>query len=150
MSASRPPETDPHSSATPEAAATPGAAVAAGDARSARGGGGRGGGARGGGGPGESHARTWTGPGWGFVVKLLIMMVINAIGVLAIMSAYAAGSWVVLTVLVVLLALADWIYFSRRALRSEERRVGKEWRERWAPSASRRKVRESRRGGGWS
>ena len=116
MSASRPPETDPHSSATPDAAAAPDAAVATGGARPARGGPARSGHPRGSGGPGESHARTWAGPGWGFVVKLLIMMVINAIGVMAIMSAYAAGSWVVLTVLVVLLALADWIYFSRRAL----------------------------------
>ncbi|WP_159619725.1 ABC transporter permease subunit [Ruania rhizosphaerae] len=64
----------------------------------------------------ESHARTWSGPGWGFIAKLVIMMVINAIGVLAIFSAYNAGSWVVLAVLVVLLAAADWIYFSRRAL----------------------------------
>ncbi len=66
--------------------------------------------------PAEPHARSWSGPGWGFLAKLLIMMVINAVGVMAILSAYGAGSWVVLTVLVVLLALADWIYFSRRAL----------------------------------
>lgn len=66
--------------------------------------------------PPESHARSWSGPGWGFLVKLLLMMVVNAIGVMAILSAYNAGSWVVLAVLVVLLLAADVIYFTRRAL----------------------------------
>ncbi|WP_136518861.1 ABC transporter permease subunit [Cellulomonas telluris] len=66
--------------------------------------------------PPESHARGWTAPGWGFVVKLLLMMVVNAAGVLAILSAWNAGAWVILGVLVALLVAADWVYFSRRAL----------------------------------
>jgi arabinogalactan oligomer/maltooligosaccharide transport system permease protein len=66
--------------------------------------------------PRESHARDWRGLGWGFAVKLLLMMLVNAAGVLAILSAYQAGSWVVLGVLVALLAAADWIYFARRTL----------------------------------
>src|SRR5690625_7402921 len=86
--------------------------------------------------PPEPHARRWRGRGWGFVVKLLVMMTVNAIGIMAILSAFAARSWIVLAVLVLLLALADWIYFARRALplkylRSEERRVGKECGSRW-------------------
>ncbi|MBX9245573.1 ABC transporter permease subunit [Actinotalea ferrariae] len=64
----------------------------------------------------ESHARSWRGPGWGFVAKLLVMMLINAFGVTAILSAYQVGAWVVLGALVVLLVAADWVYFSRRAL----------------------------------
>jgi len=66
--------------------------------------------------PPEPHARRWRGRGWGFVVKLLVMMTVNAIGIMAILSAFAARSWIVLAVLVLLLALADWIYFARRAL----------------------------------
>src|SRR5699024_7968677 len=66
--------------------------------------------------PPEPHARRWQGRGWGFVVKLVVMMAVNALGVMAILSAYTAKSWIVLAVLVVLLALADWIYFSRRTL----------------------------------
>ena len=66
--------------------------------------------------PRESHARDWRGLGWGFVVKLALMAAVNAGGVLAILSAYRAGAWVVLAALVVLLAAADWIYFARRAL----------------------------------
>ena len=66
--------------------------------------------------PRESHARDWRGLGWGFAVKLLLMMLVNAAGVLAILSAYQAGSWVVLGVLVALLAAADWVYFARRTL----------------------------------
>lgn len=64
----------------------------------------------------ESHARDWKGPGWGFVVKLLLMMLVNAAGITAILSAYNVGAWVILGVLVVLLAVADWIYFARRTL----------------------------------
>ncbi|MBO9567718.1 MAG: ABC transporter permease subunit [Cellulomonas iranensis] len=64
--------------------------------------------------PRESAARDWRGPGWGFLVKLLLMMVVNAVGGAAVLSAYHARSWVILGVLVVLLAAADWIYFARR------------------------------------
>ncbi|WP_265522443.1 ABC transporter permease subunit [Oerskovia flava] len=66
--------------------------------------------------PPESHARSWKGPGWGFVAKLLLMMLVNAVGVAAILSAYNVGSWVILGVLVVLLGVADWIYFAKRTI----------------------------------
>ncbi len=62
----------------------------------------------------DSHARSWRGPGWGFLLKLAVMMVVNAFGITAILSAYRAGAWFILVVLVVLLVLADWIYFARR------------------------------------
>ncbi|MGW9114679.1 ABC transporter permease subunit [Microbacterium sp. NPDC055683] len=65
---------------------------------------------------GESHARGWRGIGAGFVVKLLLMAVVNALGVAVVLAAWQAESWVVLGASVVLLVLADWIYFTRRAL----------------------------------
>lgn len=64
----------------------------------------------------ESHARRWRGLGWGFLVKLLLMALVNAIGLAAILSALNAQSWVILAVLVVLVVAADVIYFTRRAL----------------------------------
>lgn len=66
--------------------------------------------------PRESHARSWKGPNGGFLVKLLLMMLVNAIGLAAILTAYRAQSWVILGVMVVLLLVADWIYFSKRAV----------------------------------
>lgn len=66
--------------------------------------------------PRESHARTFTGLGVGFIVKLLIMMVVNAFGIAAILSAYAAEAWVILGALAVFLVVADWVYFSKRML----------------------------------
>ncbi|WP_062515958.1 ABC transporter permease subunit [Demequina gelatinilytica] len=64
----------------------------------------------------ESHSRRWTGLGWGFVAKLLVMMIVNAFGVSAIMSAWNAQAWVILGASIVLLVVADWVYFSRRML----------------------------------
>ncbi len=64
----------------------------------------------------ESHARGWKGLGWGFLVKLLLMGVVNAFGISVILSAWAAESWVILGASVVLLLIADWVYFSKRAL----------------------------------
>ncbi|WP_156762133.1 ABC transporter permease subunit [Microbacterium karelineae] len=63
---------------------------------------------------GSSHARSWTGAG--FLVKLLLMALVNALGVAAALAAWAAESWVILGVAVVLTAAADVVYFSRRAL----------------------------------
>lgn len=64
----------------------------------------------------ESHARRWNGLGWGFIVKLILMMLVNAFGILAIVSAIRVESWIILGILVVLLALADWVYFSKRTI----------------------------------
>ena len=59
------------------------------------------------------HARTYT-PG--FFVKVALMALINALGVFVIMQAWAAESWGVLGVMVTLLVVADYVYFSRRTL----------------------------------
>jgi arabinogalactan oligomer/maltooligosaccharide transport system permease protein len=64
----------------------------------------------------ESHARQWRGPGWGFVVKLLLMAVVNAFGVAVILAAFRTESWVILAVSVALLLVANVVYFVKRAL----------------------------------
>lgn len=64
----------------------------------------------------ESHARRFRGLGWGFLIKLALMALVNAFGIMTVISAWSAQSWVVLGVVVLLVAIADWVYFTRRAL----------------------------------
>ncbi|HZU94407.1 MAG TPA: maltose ABC transporter permease, partial [Microbacterium sp.] len=64
----------------------------------------------------ESHARGIRGLGGGFLLKLALMALVNAFGVMTVMSAWSAQSWVVLGVVVLLVVIADWVYFTRRAL----------------------------------
>ncbi|WP_297083958.1 ABC transporter permease subunit [uncultured Demequina sp.] len=64
----------------------------------------------------EPLARRLSGLGWGFIIKLLLMMLVNALGVAVIMSAWNAQAWVILGASVILLVAADWVYFSRRTL----------------------------------
>lgn len=66
--------------------------------------------------PAEPHARSWKGLGWGFLVKLVIMAVINAFGLMGIVAAFQAESWVIFSAALVLLVAADIVYFTKRAL----------------------------------
>jgi len=66
--------------------------------------------------PRESHARSWRGIGWGFIVKLIVMGLINALGIMAILSAFSAQSWILLGVTAALVLAADVVYFTKRAL----------------------------------
>ena len=66
--------------------------------------------------PRDSHAPGWTGLGWGFVVKLLLMAIVNALGVAVALAAVQAQSWIVLGGIILLVAVADWVYFSKRML----------------------------------
>lgn len=66
--------------------------------------------------PREAHARAWHGRGWGFVVKLALMAAVNALGVMILWSAAVAGAWGIAGAMLVLLVVADWVYFSRRTL----------------------------------
>lgn len=66
--------------------------------------------------PRESYARQIQGMGWGFLVKLLLMMLVNALGLSVILSAWNAEAWGILTASVVLLIAADVVYFSKRML----------------------------------
>lgn len=65
---------------------------------------------------GESHARAWHGTGWGFVVKLVLVAAVNAVGLAVVWSAYVEGSWGILGGTFALTAAANWVYFSKRAL----------------------------------
>ncbi|MFF2488180.1 ABC transporter permease subunit [Microbacterium sp. NPDC058062] len=66
--------------------------------------------------PRESHARRWRGPGWGFLAKLALMALVNAFGVMTLLSAFRVESWVVFSATLVLLLAADIVYFTKRAL----------------------------------
>ena len=52
----------------------------------------------------------------GFLVKLLLMMLVNAFLVFGIMSAVSAHAWGVLAGTVAILLVVNWVYFSRRAI----------------------------------
>jgi len=60
-----------------------------------------------------SHARNW---GPGFLVKLVLMGLVNALGVYGLLAAWHARQWPILISLAVLILAADWVYFSKRAL----------------------------------
>lgn len=64
--------------------------------------------------PRLSHARDYNRPG--FYVKLILMGIINAFGIYGIMASYAVQSWVVLAFLALTLVIADYVYFSKRAI----------------------------------
>jgi arabinogalactan oligomer/maltooligosaccharide transport system permease protein len=64
----------------------------------------------------EAHGRRWRGPGWGFLAKLGLMALVNAFGVMAIISAFRAESWVILSAALVLLLIADVVYFTKRSV----------------------------------
>jgi arabinogalactan oligomer/maltooligosaccharide transport system permease protein len=54
--------------------------------------------------------------GWGFIVKLVLMALINAFGLLVIYSAFRVENWFILVGMVVIVAFADWVYFSKRTI----------------------------------
>lgn len=62
---------------------------------------------------GISHARDF---GPGFVVKLVLMALVNALGVWIVLSAWNIGSFGILTAMVVILVAVNVVYFSRRTL----------------------------------
>lgn len=64
--------------------------------------------------PRLSHARDLSRPG--FYVKLLLMMLVNALGVYGIMASYGQQEWGILFFLVLALIVADYVYFSKRAV----------------------------------
>jgi len=64
--------------------------------------------------PKASHASEVTRPG--FFAKLILMMLIDALGLYGMFTAYVVESWAVLAVLVVLLLALNWVYFSKRMI----------------------------------
>lgn len=61
-----------------------------------------------------SHARDVTRPG--FLAKLVLMMLIDALGVYGVVTALLAGSWAGVAVLALLLLVVNYVYFSKRML----------------------------------
>uniref|UniRef100_UPI00333F8C55 ABC transporter permease subunit n=1 Tax=Tessaracoccus lapidicaptus TaxID=1427523 RepID=UPI00333F8C55 len=61
-----------------------------------------------------SHARDISRPG--FYVKLVLMMLVNALGLYGILAAYGQREWGVLAFLILALIIADYVYFSKRAI----------------------------------
>ena len=59
-----------------------------------------------------SHARDIRSKG--FYVKLALMMLVNALGLYGMFSAYAVQSWTILAVLVVILIVVNYVYFSSK------------------------------------
>lgn len=66
--------------------------------------------------PRVAPARNWRGLGWGFVVKLVLMALVNAIGITIILSAWSSESWAILIASAAVLVIADVVYFTKRAL----------------------------------
>ncbi|WP_024287919.1 ABC transporter permease subunit [Cellulomonas sp. KRMCY2] len=60
-----------------------------------------------------SHARTYS---RGFFAKLVILGVIDALGVYVAMAALAQESYGIMWVMIGLLVVANWVYFTKRAL----------------------------------
>lgn len=60
-----------------------------------------------------SHARNFSA---GFVVKLILVALVDALGVYGVLTSYAVQSWGILTFLVLALVAVNWIYFSKRAV----------------------------------
>ncbi|MEG3616608.1 ABC transporter permease subunit [Isoptericola haloaureus] len=54
--------------------------------------------------------------GAGFLAKLALMAVANAFGIYVVWSAWLAESWIILGAMVAMLAVANWVYFSRRTV----------------------------------
>ncbi|WP_062079216.1 ABC transporter permease subunit [Demequina globuliformis] len=66
--------------------------------------------------PQESHARRWAGLGWGFIAKLIMMALVNALGLAIVFSAVNSEAWAILACSVILLIAANIIYFAKRTL----------------------------------
>jgi len=64
--------------------------------------------------PQLSHARDFSRPG--FYVKLVLMALVNAFGIFGILASLPGKDWPVLVFLAVTLAIADYVYFSKRAI----------------------------------
>lgn len=60
-----------------------------------------------------SHARNFSA---GFVAKLVLVALVDALGVYGILTALAVESWGIVAFLAVALVVVNWVYFSRRAV----------------------------------
>ncbi|MDR0366257.1 MAG: ABC transporter permease subunit [Bifidobacteriaceae bacterium] len=61
----------------------------------------------------QAHARAW---GPGFFVKLILIALVDALGLYGLWMAWQTGSTAIAVIMAVLLAVVNWVYFSKRAL----------------------------------
>ncbi|VEI13780.1 ABC transporter permease subunit [Trueperella bialowiezensis] len=61
----------------------------------------------------DSQATNWS-PG--FIAKLILMALVNALGIHVIFTAFGQGSWLLGILMVALVIFTDWVYFSKRTL----------------------------------
>lgn len=61
----------------------------------------------------SGHARNI---GSGFLIKLVLMAILNALGLYGIWVAYLVESWVIVAIMILALIAINYIYFSKRAL----------------------------------
>lgn len=61
----------------------------------------------------DSHATSWTS---GFVVKLILMALVNALGIYVVFTAFGQGSRLLGGLMGALVVFVDWVYFSKRTL----------------------------------
>lgn len=54
--------------------------------------------------------------GWGFVLKLALMALVNAFGIYILIISYTKGSWGIFAAMLALVIAADYVYFSGRTL----------------------------------
>lgn len=54
--------------------------------------------------------------GWGFALKLVLMGVVNAFGIYVLYVSFVKASWGIFAVMLVLVLVADWVYFSGRTI----------------------------------
>lgn len=63
--------------------------------------------------PKDPDVNRW---GPGFIVKLILMALINAFGFFVLMQSFAKDSWGIFWAMLILVLVADWIYFSGRTI----------------------------------
>lgn len=63
--------------------------------------------------PKDPDVNRW---GPGFIVKLVLMALVNAFGAYVLFMSFVEGSWGIFAAMLALVLLADWVYFSGRTL----------------------------------
>lgn len=66
--------------------------------------------------PNEPLSQQLKGSTAGFLVKLLLMGIVNALGIAILLAAYGVEAWFIFGAMLVILIYVDWVYFSRRGI----------------------------------
>ncbi len=66
--------------------------------------------------PREPLSQQLRGSTTGFLVKLLLMGIVNALGIAILLAAWGVEAWFIFGAMLVILIAVDWVYFSRRGV----------------------------------